>query len=725
MTSELDFVNGWRVLQDVHDFGEEQIIYHSGWESRDVAAGFSEWQPIEDLKHLQLQFSKTPYFGRELRYFNEHPWWYRFEFNVSPERKNDYARLHFEGVDYFSKVWLNGEFLGEHEGYSSPFEFEVGHLLDTDEPNVLVVKVWSPWDKEVIPEKKDHRVFAVVRDMVKGTYEHADTFIQRDVNPVGLWGKVKLVFHSGVYFSEKPQIGTRLSEDLKTAKVKVACPVRNNAKSLEITLCCRIQDQDTGATVAVVERKEVLPVGETPLDIPVTIQSPKLWWTWDQGDPGMYRAVIELSSEEGVLQTTEERFGVRSIELSRTEEETLFLLNGKKIFLRGTTYFPDVYVSNIHQSRYQRDLAAIKRAGCNAVRIHVHVERPEFYDLCDELGIAVIQDSDLNWVHPTDEVWKDRAVKVFGDMIRNLRNHPSIISWVCYNEPISEEGNPTDYSKGYALNTCPGPQLVAEAKRLDPQRPAIRGSGAWDDLESGDSHNYKGSLTGEETHYTDIYGHPEKLNTEFGFDAPACAENLRLVPDVFTRLMPIIKEIKDLQYYQYRLLKYYIEQYRITKFRPCSGYFQFMFIDLCPQSFYGVYDWWGGPKEGLKAFEESNQPLGVFMEYQFDPVAIWVVNDLPRDFPGCSVQWIVQGQGREVTNGQLELDIPKNLSIRVSDLSFPVEDDIDYQVCLFLHDSRGDVLAKNIYRNPFRHPLHPKGHPAYMSHEIGMRLYGA
>lgn len=717
--SELDLWNGWYVLQDVHDFGEKLSIYRIDWDPHGIGPAFSEWQAIDHLGHLQLLLSSKPYFGRELRHFNDHPWWYKLEFQVPPEQRNIYATLRFEEVDYFCKVWLNGEFVGEHEGYFAPFEFEAGHLLKFDEPNLLVVKVSSPWDREVLLGEEGGRFHSVIRDMVKGTYEHADTFVQRDVNPVGIYGGVKLIFHPGVRFSGKPMIDTDLSEDLDSAEVKIKCLVIADKAPGVVTFKCIIQEEDTGVKVAEVEKRETLQAGENQIDFELSVLRPRLWYTWDRGQPNLYRAVLEIEAGGEVIQRTDERFGIRSIELRRTEEETTFLLNGRRIFIRGTTYFPDVYISNMHRGRYLRDLQAIRRAGCNAVRIHVHVENPDFYSLCDELGIAVMQDSDLNWVHPTDEVWKDRAVRVFGDMILELRNHPSIICWVCINEPRG-------YSKGRMLNECPGPQLAAEARRLDSMRPTIRGSGAWDDLESGDSHNYMGSLNGEQTHYTDIYDRTEKLNTEFGFDAPACVQNLRLVPEIYERLKPIIKNIDDIQYYQYRLLKYYIEHYRIIKYRPCSGYFQFMFIDLCPQSFYGVYDWWGVPKEGLKALHESNQPLGIFMKYRDKPVAIWVVNDTIREFPGCLAKWLVlDGEGNRIASGESNIDVPEDSAVFVSDLLFPVEADTRYRISLLLSDAEGNPLAKNIYLYPLQHPPHPKGHPGRMSHELGMRLYWA
>jgi beta-mannosidase len=716
---ELSLSRGWTVLQDVHDLGEELALYRRDWEATAVAAGFSEWEPIDRLAHLQLLFAENPYFGRSLRAFNEHAWWYRLQFLLPGEWNSPYATLRMEGVDYFCRVWLNDQCLGEHEGYSAPFEFEVGHLLEKERPNVLVAQVRSPWDKHVLPGQAGSRIFAVVRDMVKGTYEHADTFVQRDVNPVGIWAAVKLRGHAGVRFIERPAVAVQLAPDHQQAKLQVSCSLGASDGPRGVVLRCHISEEDSGRRVAYQEQALTLAPGVTSVALELPLAAPRLWATWDRGEQSLYRAAIEIASENGTPQTVEERFGVRTVALRRSATETTFLLNDERLFLRGTTYFPDAYVSAMSVERYRRDLQAVRRAGCNAVRIHVHSENPAFYDLCDELGIAVIQDSDLNWVHPTDEIWKDRAVRIFADMIRALRNHPSILAWICMNEPYG-------YAQGTMLTTCPGPQLAAEAQRLDPDRPTIRGSGAWDDLQSGDSHNYKGSLNGAQTHYTDIYGENEKLNTEFGFDAPPSVASLRQVPAIYQRLQGIVDSIGSLQHYQYRLLKYFIEHYRIGKYAPCSGYFQFMFIDLCPQSFYGVYDWWGLPKEGLRALEESNQPLGVFMEYKDSPVAIWAVNDLRQELVGSVVHWTVADDaGAVIACGERSVNVPADSCLRVADLDLAVQADRGYRVALRWCAASGQLLAGNVYNDPFRHPPHPLGHPQRMSHEIGMRLYEA
>ena len=280
-------------------------------------------------------------------------------------------------------------------------------------------------------------------------------------------------------------------------------------------------------------------------------------------------------------------FGIRQVELRRTASQTTFYLNGKPIYLRGTTYWPDVYISAMDEGRYERDLSAMIRAGMNAIRVHVHRENPAFYELCDRLGLVVLQDFDLNWTFPTDEEFTRRAVTGFGRMIQELQNHPSIICWIAMNEAAGDD-------ERYRVLVRPGPQLVAEAKRLDPSRPVIKNTQDRDDLESGDGHDYRGSLSGGE--YLSIYGTQEKLATEFGVDAPPDPASARLVPRMAERLRDVLPRVAELHDYQYYLLKYYIEHYRMQKYAPNSGYFLFMWIDFSPQSFYGVYDYWGVPK---------------------------------------------------------------------------------------------------------------------------------
>ena len=716
----VDLRDGWQVLQDVHDRGEELGIYRSDWDPYRIDAAVSPWQAIPRLAHLQLLLARQPYFGRELRYFNEHPWWYRLEFEA-PEDFREGATLRFEGVDYFADVWLNQTFLGSHEGYFEPFEFEVGSLLRADHPNLLIAKVSSPWDTEVPAGLEDRRTFAVVRNLIKGTYEHADTFIQRDVNPVGIWRPVDLITHGPLRPAGRPVIRTTVSGD-SPAEVSVAWPVCWDEARSEAEFVVRVFSEG-GREITSRRERVALDPGDSVLSTSMTIDHPRLWSTWDRGDPYLYRAefLARIAGAEPIFAS--ETFGIRTMELRRTDRETTFLLNGRPIFLRGTSYFPDVYLSALDRARYERDVTNMLRTGVNAVRVHVHVENDAFYELCDQRGLLVIQDFDLNWRFPTDEVFCNRAVSALEAMVRKLRNHPSIACWICQNEPMGRADGPMH-------TLSPGPQLEAAAMRLDPTRPVIRSSDV-DDASSGDSHNWSGALDRAVRDYRAIRGTTEKLNTEFGFDAPPAAGRIEMVPELAGRLAAVIPRIAQIHDYQYHLTKYFIEHYRRQKYSPCAGYFQFMWIDLSPQSFYGIYDWWGLPKMegiggGLRALEESNQPVAVLLDCEERPAALWVVNDMLDDLGLCTLTWSVQGLSGDVTTrGSSTVEVGPDSLVRAGEIVLLDLPEECHRVLLTLHDADGQVLARNGYYDPLVHPPHPEGHPQRMDHELGMRLYWA
>jgi beta-mannosidase len=716
----IDLSQGWSVLQDVHDTGERLGVFRPDWDPLHKLQAMSDWEPIPRLAHLQLLFAPQPYFGRELRYFNDAPWWYRLEFPTPAQARQ--ATLRFEGVDYFAKVFLNGKPLGEHEGYADPFEFEVGPLLSRNTPNVLVVKVWSPWDHDVAAGDPPNWIFGVVRHLLKGSYEHADTFVQRDVNPVGIWRPVRLILHDGLRSAREPIIETRMAGPGGSADVLVHWPVALDEGQRRLDLSVRIRRAPDGREVAKTSKAIDLNAGQTTLESAVSVADPRLWSTWDHGGPALYQADMELRDGNGIILTRSMPFGIRRVELRRTATETTFYLNGKPIYLRGTTYWPDEYLSAMDVGRYQRDLSAMMRAGMNAIRVHVHSENPAFYELCDRLGLVIIQDYDLNWTFPTDEDFTRKAVSGFGSMIERLRNHPSIICWIAMNEASGADGR-------YRLAVRPGPQLVGEAQRLDPSRPVIKSSGDRKDLESGDGHDYRGSLSGGG--YESIYGSQEKLATEFGVDAPPASDSARLVPRMAERLREVLPRVAELHDYQYALLKYYIEHYRMQKYAPNAGYFMFMWIDFCPQSFYGVYDYWGVPKAqgiggGVRALEESNQPVGIFMEYKDAPVALHVVNDLDQDLGEATAEWTVtKSDGGVVNAGHQTVHLTPDSHARIANLAFDVHPDQRYQIALVLRAPDGRELARNLYRDPFHPPAHPQGHPGRMDHELGMRLWWA
>jgi beta-mannosidase len=753
---DMVLANGWLITQDVRQLGERIGWYEPDFITPELRKLIDQsgtnpdlvidWQPIDRLAHLQLVLAPQPYFGRSLRYFNDSPWWYRVEFDAPGAARG--ATLRFEGVDYFAKVWLNGTLLGEHEGYADPFEFEVGSLLRKDHPNVVVVKVSSPWDHEyanlAAPE------IAVVRDLIKGSYEHADTFVQRDVNPIGIWRPVKLLFHGALHEAEPLAVTASLTADQQKATVKVVWPVINDGPPVNVDAVVHIrlkgsnEDRVTKKDVVTKSRLIHLEHGANTLEQTVLINSPKLWTTWDRGRQPLYQASLQVVSSQGTGQTASRlslsasaAFGVRTVDLHRTADETRFFINGKPIYLRGTTYWPDLYLSNMTRARYERDIDNAVRAGINAFRVHVHTENPEFYEICDRRGIVVIQDNDLNWVFPTDPEFRARAAQHFGTLVKLLRNHPSVIAWIAMNEVFWGQPGAEELFKGYNKRDANslGAHLAALALKLDPTRSVIENSGISNDLASGDSHDYRGSLNGGHSTYFDIFSAPRdalgglpKLVTEFGVDAPPALPSLRAVPEAAARLADVLPRVAELQDYQYHLLKYYMENYRIHKYAPNAGYFQFMWIDFSPQSFYGVYDYWGKPKTeglggGLRAMEESNQPIAIFMEHGTTPRALYAVNDTSDDLGRCIARWRVTDSRGLITEGSQPIHLGPDGHEKIRDFTFPMKSGETYNIALELRSSAGTLLASNRYINPFQPQPRPEGYPDRIDDELGMRLW--
>ena len=716
MEIKKELYNSWKILQDVHDLGEKLRIYMPGWSETDKRMSFSEWEEIPYFSHLQMLLSDTPYFGRELRYFNHAPWWYKNEFDVNLYSPS-HAVLRFEAVDYYCKVWFNGEYIGEHEGYSAPFEFNIGHLLRRGEKNLVIVKVSSPWDKDVLEGEEHIRTRRRLCGMFKGTYEHDDTFIARDVNPIGIWNGVSVIYHDGVRVSENMRITAVPSEDFKKADVSWVINADSISKR-NIEAKFTFTDPRTMLPVLKETVKFNLIKGGNKLEASFVLDNPAIWEIWERGEPYLYTLVCELYDGENKLSEMRVRFGIRKAEMIRNSEMVRFKINGKNLFLRGGTYFPDVYVSNMTRERYLRDVRNAKAAGFNALRIHVHVARQEFYDVCDELGMMVFQDSDFNWSHPNDEAFTARAVKVFGDMIKCLYNHPSITCWIVMNEP--QDTPQLDY-----MYDAPGPQLMEKLLSLDTSRPYIKGSCRQKDPDSGDTHDYTGALDENWRSYDAYDVTYQRLNTEYGMDSPPVAVNLRSVPKLYKRMRPIEGSISALQYHQYRYIKYVTEEFRMNKYAPCGGYFHFMFIDLCPQSGYGVYDWWGVPKPGLEALYECNNPIGIFLKIKDGGKAvIFCANDNCYDINGLILEWIMLDKNQNnIWSGNTNVNLTSDGIAEFAEAELELAAGGMYDAYLTLKDKSGNFIARNRYKDILNHPRHPEGHSDRMSKEFGVRLF--
>ena len=679
----------------------------------DPLTAIGDWRGVPECAHLQpVLYPDRPYWGEHLREINRSAWVYKRVFTV-PHTAYRRARLRFEAVDYFAEVWLNGEWVGEHEGNFAPFTLDVTPFIHPHAENTLIVKVTSPWDEP--SAHGSYPVDHVMRGLVKGLYEHGEGVIPPDVNPLGIWRPVSLVLDDGISI-DRATIRTALNGD-----VDVELTLTNATEiPFEGTLDWQISAENhsgAGVYLSVPVRARI---GTHTINQRLTVPDPQLWWSWDQGSPNLYQLAATLYDTDGaVLSSHRETFGIRTLRLERSPERFTYTLNERPIFLRGSSYIPALYLSTLTREKLERDVQLAKGANLNLLRVHVHVSPAELYDICNRNGVMIWQDFELNWIQEHTAAFEARARVLQREMINLLGNHPSVIAWVCHNEPTMV------FTRRQNLEQHPDPALYADACQQDPTRPVFICSGQIEDdwERGGDVHSYYGSIWTAD--YTDIAEHSFRLNTEFGFEAPAALSTLQEYPDLWERLSHLEGEIDTLWAYQAELIQYQVEYFRRLRSGCCTGYIHFWLADMVPQVGCGVLDSNRNPKGGYDALRRASQPLLVSLEHDgHKPSALWVLNDTQLVYPKAVIGWrVLDAAGKVLLEGKQPFDVAPNAAQRVSAVAWEIAPADCARVELSLYSADGTLLVENHYKHPFQPTPRPEGYPWKFDPYLGTKVF--
>ncbi len=666
---------------------------------------------IPECAHLQpILYPDQPYWGDHLRKINDQAWLYRHTFTL-PDVPHRRARLRFEGVDHFADVWLNGHYLGHHEGHFAPFEFDISDIAENE--NILLVRVTSPWDAPnpngTYPT--DH----VIRGLVKGLYEHGEGVIPPNVNPLGIWRPVSLLLDQGISL-DHIRIQTELDGTiaLRLTVTNAKSETWDGRLNLDIE-----PDNHDGQGVQTTIAIEI-PPGIHVRDFTVRVAEPRLWWPWEHGLPNLYRLTAHLqAASDSVIATRIETFGIRTVRLERSPERFTYYLNDRAVFVRGSAYIPALYLSQCSEDTLARDVNLAREANLNLLRIHTHVSPPELYDLCDRMGMMIWQDFELNWIHESSPAFEKRALKLQREMLDLLCNHPSIMTWACHNEPTMV------YVRRQNLERRPDPALYADALAQDSTRPVFICSGQMESDwgRAGDAHTYYGAIWTKR--YTNVYQRRFRLQTEFGFEAPAAVSTLKAYPESWERLKHLESQIDDLWNYQAELIQFHAEHLRRLRADGCAGYIHFWLVDLVPQVGCGILDSNRLPKGGYEALRRSSQPLQVALEHDGrHPHSLWVFNDTPRTYPGTLIHWKVCDKGGiQHLVGSTAFDIQPNSSQPVMAVAWNLRPEDCSDIELTICSADGEVIARNIYHHPFQPTLRPSGYPWKFDEVLGVKVF--
>ncbi len=402
--------------------------------------------------------------------------WYRRQVEVPDLGDGRRAILHFEAVDWKCQVWVNDVLVGEHAGAYLPFEFDVTEAMiaargAVDGEAEIKVCVVDPGDT--------------------GTQLRG----KQSSRPGGIWYTGQSGIWRDVWLEVVPE--RRLTSLRVEAGLDGHVVLRVGATSNEAQVTARILDD--GREVA-----RVSGLASEPLA--VNIANPCLW---TPVDPHLYD--VELTCGADLVRSY---FGIRTVEVAPDAQGVPRVhLNGSPIFLRGVLdqgYWPDGLMTPPCTDALAYDIRAMRDAGFNMLRKHIKVEDGRFYELCDRLGMLVIQDVPSGGTAPysawhtsqkptlfratwaakrdtgerahrdlgaDDPAYRDEWRATCEGMVGLLRNHPSVICWCLFNEGWGQ---------------FDAADVARRVRALDPSRPVDATSG-WYDQGVGDFwsiHNY-------------------------------------------------------------------------------------------------------------------------------------------------------------------------------------------------------------------------------------------
>jgi beta-galactosidase len=322
---------------------------------------------------------------------------YKRDLNLEPQWKGKRLFLDFEGVMNYARVYLNGNFAGEHKGGYTAFCIEITDLVDFTVENEVTVVVDST-------ERPDTPPFGGQIDYL--TYG-------------GIYREVQLRVVSPVYL-EDVFITT---PDVLAHKKKLSAEIRLNGLG-------KVQSDHTVRIMLFDGIKELSSLTGSVSDdglVHLDLEPLDGIELWSLNNPKLYQVKCVLFEGKDEIDSYEVRIGFRDIRF--TPEG--FCLNGEKIKLNGLNRHQSYpYVGYAMPARVQRKDADIIKyeLGLNTVRTSHYPQSRHFLDRCDEIGLLVFEETP-GWQHIGDEEWQLQVLQDIQEMIIHDRNHPSIFLW--------------------------------------------------------------------------------------------------------------------------------------------------------------------------------------------------------------------------------------------------------------------------------------------------------
>jgi beta-galactosidase len=360
------------------------------------------------------------------------PWWgvgwYRKHLEIPASDQGKEIYLDVDGAMSYATVWLNGKFVGGWPyGYAS-WRVDLTPSLKFGADNVIAIRLDNPPNSS-----RWYPGGGIYRNvwLVKTAPIH--------------------VAHWGTYVTT-PMIGS--SEATVAVQIMIDNQSTNDVEINAETKLYELDDKDArqGEAVATKSTQVKVPAGTSVTGrIAMTVANPKLW---NLEQPNRYVAVTTLDQDGKVVDVVENIFGIHTIEFTSTGG---FLLNSKHVPLNGVCDHHDLGAlgAAINVRALERQIEILKGMGCNAIRTSHNPPAPELLDLCDRMGMLVMDESCDCWEHGKTKndyhlLFDDWHEKDWRAELRRDRNHPCIILWSIGNE-VQEQNSEVGFKTAAEL----------------------------------------------------------------------------------------------------------------------------------------------------------------------------------------------------------------------------------------------------------------------------------
>ncbi|QGK73599.1 sugar-binding domain-containing protein [Flavobacterium sp. SLB02] len=439
----------------------------------------SKWQSVNVPHDWSVKGQLSPTLASCTGFLPGGIGWYRKSVTIPQSKTGQKVYLYFEGVYNRSEVFINGHSLGKRpNGYIS-FAYDATAYVKYGGENTISVRV-----------------------------DHSQSADSRWYTGSGIYRDVWLVYSNEVHIA---QWGVYAYPEVKkgTGTLNVEVEVENgSAAKSSLTVVNELISKDGKSVGKSSSKVEIAANKSGKISTKINVKNPQLW---DLENPNLYQLKTTVFKDGKQIDETVTKTGFRDFKF---DPNNGFALNGKWMKMKGVCLHHDAGVlgSAVPREVWETRLKTLKEIGVNAIRTSHNPQAPVFYELCDELGILVLNEAYDEWEFPkrkwlegwnygtpgfegTFDIFADYAEKDLEDFVRRDRNHLSVFAWSIGNEvdypndpyshPVLDKGKDGFGQANYGGYKKDAPdamrlgaiakRLVAAVKKYDKSRPTTAG----------------------------------------------------------------------------------------------------------------------------------------------------------------------------------------------------------------------------------------------------------